>query len=116
MKGTIKIVNQRIPRSLLLSFMLIAFVVGMACNASAQSSDLNWKPVILKFPVGYMPADFPEKRAGKLMLNKDRPAGMFIVYPKDGESPDVLPTILKNMAAEMFFHEKKNPVNWNENT
>lgn len=46
------------------------------------------------------------------MLNPGKPAGMFIVYPKDGESPDVLADLLKSMAAEMFFHETKTPVTW----
>jgi hypothetical protein len=59
-----------------------------------------------------MPADFPEKRAGKLMLNPNRPAGMFIVYPKEGEGADVLPGLLKTMAAEMFFHKTKTPITW----
>jgi len=84
----------------------------MACHAFAQSSDPNWKPVSLKLPAGYMPADFPEKRAGKLLLNPKKPAGMFIVYPKEGESPDVLPDLLKSIVAEMFFHDAKATVNW----
>lgn len=104
--------NQKVPRKLLQSLLAIVFALGMACAASAQSSDPNWKPVILKLPAGYMPAEFPEKRAGKLLLNPNRPAGMFIVYPKEGEGADVLPALLKSMAAGMFFHETKTPVAW----
>jgi hypothetical protein len=84
----------------------------MTCNAFAQSSDPKWKPVALKVPDGYMPADFPEKRNGKLLLNPSKPAGMFIVYPTVGEGPEVLPNILKSMVTGMFFHDAKAQVLW----
>lgn len=102
----------KIARTLLLPLVAIVFVVGISGNAFSQSSDPKWKPVRLKLPEGYMPADFPEKRAGKLLLNPGKPAGMFIVYPKEGESPDVLENLLKSMVAEMFFHDSKSPVAW----
>ena len=59
-----------------------------------------------------MPGDFPENRAGKLLLDPKRPDGMFIVYPKDGESPDVLQNLLKATVVEMFLHDSKIPVAW----
>lgn len=104
--------NHKIPRALLLSSLAVVFVIGMASHALAQAKDPNWKPVTMKLPGGYMPAEFPEKRAGKLLLNPKKPAGMFIVYPQEGESPDVLQNLLKEMVAGMFFHDEKAPANW----
>lgn len=46
------------------------------------------------------------------LLDPKRPDGMFIVYPKVDESPDVLPNLLKSIVAEMFFHKSKTPVTW----
>lgn len=108
--------SHRMSRALLLLTLAIVFAAVLVPYARAQSSDPNWKPVTLKPPAGYMPADFPEKRAGKLMLNPGKPAGMFIVYPKEGEGPEVLPNLLKAMVAEMFFHETKTPVEWTATT
>jgi hypothetical protein len=105
-------VNYKMPRTLLLSLLAVVLVVGTMRSTSAQSSDPNWKPVGFKPPTGYMPADFPEKRPGKLLLNPKRPAGMFIVYPKDGENLDVLQNLLKSTVAGMFFHDSKTPVDW----
>jgi hypothetical protein len=110
------ILNRRILSSLLFSLLAVVLAAGTVQNTAAQSSESQskWKPVELKLPSGYMPAEFPEKRAGKLLLNPNKPAGMFIVYPKKGDSPDALPNLLKDMVAGMFFHESKSPVNWNE--
>lgn len=67
---------------------------------------------MMKLPDGFMPAEFPEKRAGKLLLDPKRPDGMFIVYPKAEEGPDVLPNLLKPMVAGMFLHDEKAQLAW----
>ena len=105
--------NRKTPRSLLM-LLAVVFAVGVTCNALAQSSQSSgkWKPVTLKLPDGYMPAEFPEKRAGKLLLNPTKPAGMFIVYPKADEGPEVIPNLLKTMAVGMFIHDDKAQVSW----
>jgi len=104
------------PRVLLLSLIIAALSIGATTNLSAQSaqseSNPQWKPVKLKLPAGYMPADFPEKRAGKLLIEAKRPDGMFIVYPKPEDGPEVLPTLLKSMVAGMFFHKDKSQATW----
>lgn len=113
-----KVLKKRTHSVLLLSLLATVLTVGVAAAAPAQSSQSStkWKPVELKLPAGYMPVDFPEKRAGKLLLNPKKPAGMFIfiVYPKEGEGADVLPSLLKATVAEMFFHGSKSPVTWTE--
>lgn len=106
----------KMPRLLLLSLMIVVFSIGAVTNISAQTaqseSNAKWKPVKLKLPDGYMPADFPEKRAGKLLLDPKRPDGMFIVYPKAEDGPEVLPNLLKTMVAGMFFHDDKSQATW----
>src|ERR1044072_1500340 len=100
---------------MLLLFLAVVFIAGAARDVAAQSTGKQ-KPVTLKPPSGYMPADFPEERAGKLLLNPKRPGGMFIVYPKAEEGPEVLPDLLKSMVADMFFHDHKAQVSWTTTT
>jgi hypothetical protein len=88
--------------------------MNVFAQAAQSASTGQWKPVKLKLPDGYMPAEFPEKRAGKLLLDPKRPDGMFIVYPKAGDGVDVLPNLLKPMVAGMFFHDEKAQVAWTE--
>jgi hypothetical protein len=90
-------------------FMASVFAIGIAWNTFAVPTQ---KPVVAKPPDGYMPADFPDKRMGKLLLNPGKPAGMFIVYPTAGEGPEVLPDLLKSTVAQMFFHDEKAQVSW----
>jgi hypothetical protein len=98
-----------------LLFLVAVFIAGAARDVAAQSTDKR-KPITLKPPSGYMPADFPEERVGKLLLNAKRPGGMFIVYPKAGEGPEVLPDLLKTMVVGMFFHDDKAQVSWTTTT
>jgi hypothetical protein len=96
--------------------LAVVFAAGAAREMAAQSTESQSsgksKPVALKLPDGYMPGEFPEKRMGKVLLNPKKPAGMFIVYPKADEGPDVLPNVLKSMVVEMFYHDSKTPVEW----
>ena len=115
MKGR-RTLKLKTPRLLLLSLLIAVLALGATASTSAQTgqseSNAKWKPVKLKLPDGYMPADFPEKRAGKLLLDPKRPDGMFIVYPKPEDGPDVLPNLLQSMVAGMFFHDEKAQVSW----
>lgn len=103
-------------RTLVLFLIAVVLIIGATGNIVAQTtqseSSGKWKPVKVKLPDGYMPAEFPEKRAGQLLLDPKRPAGMFIVYPKAGDGPDVLPDLLKSMVARMFFHDEKAKTVW----
>ncbi len=90
----------------------LAAAHSVAARPTRPQTSNKAKPVIFKMPGGYMPADFPEQRFGKLLLNAKKPEGMFIVYPKAEDGPEVLPNLLKSMVAEMFFHDSKSPVEW----
>ena len=112
--------SRTIPRTLLSSFLAITLLLVVSLVTFAQSSQSQSahkaKPVKFKIPDGYMPADFPEKRLGKLMLDPKRPDGMFVAYSKDDENPDALTPILQSMVTSMFFHETKSPVEWTKST
>lgn len=83
-----------------------------ASSARAQEKPARKSPITFKAPKGYMPADFPEHKTGKLMLDAKRPAGMFIVYPNEGENSEALFNLLKSTIAGMFFHDTKSQVAW----
>ena len=108
--------NRKTPRGLLLSFLLASIFTCAASVAAAQTAEPsgNFKPVALKLPKNYMPAPFPEKRKGQLLLEAKRPAGMYIVYPKAGETPEAFNELLKKMVVGMFLHDSKSPVAWTE--
>jgi hypothetical protein len=91
---------------------ILLIVIAFSCSAVGQSSDSKSKGLIFKAPSGYMPADFPEKRAGKMFLHPERPAGMFVTYLKEGESAKGLSESLESMVASMFFHDAKSQVVW----
>jgi tetratricopeptide (TPR) repeat protein len=74
----------------------------------------NFKPVELKLPKGYMPASFPDKRNGQVLLDAKRPGGMYIVYPNADESPEAFTDYLKAMVKGMFLHDSKTPVTWTQ--
>jgi hypothetical protein len=90
----------------------LAAAQNIGARPTPSQTSNQAKPVIFKMPGGYMPADFPEKRLGKLLLNAKKPEGMFIVYPKADEGPEVLQNLLKSMVAEMFFHDSKPQAEW----
>jgi hypothetical protein len=102
----------------LLCLLAVALSVGAASASAAQSPEAQptatFKPVYLRLPKGYMPAPFPEKRAGQVLLDAKRPAGMYIVYPKADETPEALNAALKAMVVTMFLHDDKTPVTWTE--
>lgn len=108
--------NRKTPRGLLLSLLLACALTGAGGSAAAQTAEPpgSFKPAALKLPKNYMPAPFPEKRAGQLLLDARRPAGMYIVYPKTGETPEAFEAFLKQMVAGMFFHDSKSTVTWAE--
>lgn len=106
------------PRGLLLSLLLACVFTGAASSAAAQTAEPsgNFKPVELKLPKGYMPAPFPDKRTGQVLLDAKRAAGMYIVYPKAGETPEAFDEFLKTMVTGMFLRDSKTPVTWTEST
>ena len=71
---------------------------------AAQTPDKQ--PIIFKVPKGYMPADF-SKHTGKLLLDPQKPAGMFVGYPADGQDIVGFTDEVKNTVAKMFLHDSK---------
>ena len=69
-------------------------------------------PIKFKTPNGYMAVDFPG-HTGKLLLDPKKPGGMFVAYPKDGQTVDAFIDEVKKMVADMFLHDAKEPVVWN---
>jgi hypothetical protein len=114
----VKALKRKTPRIILLPLLsLLASVVwaSLAAAQSPQSPD-DFKPVTFKLPKGYMPGPFPEKRAGQVLLDAKRPAGMYILYPKADETPEALTDSLKAMVADMFLHDSKTKLTWTEAT
>lgn len=105
------------PRVLLPSLLAAVFVAAAAHAADAQTTlepSGKFRPVQVRLPDGHMPAPFPEKRVGRLLLNEKRPAGMYVAYPDAGESVEEFNAVLKAIVAGMFIHDPKTPVNWTQ--
>lgn len=103
-------------RALLPSALAAVFFMAAAHAAAAQTPEPpeKYEPVRVKPPDGYMPAPFPEKRVGNLLLNARRPAGMYVAYPRATESPEEFTAVLKTMVAGMFIRDPGTPITWTE--
>jgi hypothetical protein len=58
-----------------------------------------------------MPAEFPQHK-GVLLLDPKKPAGMFIVYPNEGQSDAELLKQFRETVAGMFLHDSKTEIVW----
>lgn len=87
--------------SLLLALLIPA--ASFAQTAQVQSAEQK-AYIIFKVPKGYMGAEYPEHKTGRILLDPKRPAGMFVVYLKDDETPEAFTEELKKMIGEMFYH------------
>ena len=108
--------KRKTPLSLLLTLLsacVFTCAAGLAAAQTAEPSG-NFKPVLLNLPKGYVFQPFPDNRKGQVLLNAKRPAGMYIVYPKAGETPEAFNEFLKTMVSGMFLHDSKVTVNWTE--
>jgi hypothetical protein len=76
---------------------------------AAQAPDKQ--PIVFKIPSGYMPAEF-SKHTGKLLLDPQRPAGLFVGYPSDGQNMAEFTAEVKDIVLKMFLHNSKDVV-WN---
>ncbi|HJU53399.1 MAG TPA: hypothetical protein VJ715_02465, partial [Pyrinomonadaceae bacterium] len=68
--------------------------------------------VVFKVPDGWMPADKTE--VGPIIfLNPKKPAAIFVTYPKQDETTTEAQRLrLRTLAAEMFLHGNKDPLDW----
>lgn len=80
---------------------------------SAQDStpEKKRKSVIFYVFKNYFSDKFPNHKAGILMLNPQKPSGMFLVYPDKGETTQQLMDKVKSLVAGMFFHVPESKVN-----
>ena len=92
--------------------MMISGVPAQSTAVRAQQSAAK-KGVIFKIPQGYMPMDFPQQK-GVLMLHPKKPAGMFIIYPKEGQKAEDLIAAVRPILAKMFIHDSKAELRWSE--
>jgi len=107
--------TRRTPHAvaLLLVALSLAAARGVAAQDTRTQPAGEFRPVMLRLPKGYMPAPAPHKRAGQLLLDAKRPAGMYIIYPKD-EAPDAFNAFLKTMVAGMFTRDENAKLTWAE--
>lgn len=79
-----------------------------AQSTQGQAPAKKGKPVTFQVLEGYYANKFPDqKKAGVVMLDLKRAAGMFIVYPGDGQSTEELVDEIKPMVAGMFLQGSK---------
>ncbi len=78
----------------------LGFVLFFGSVAHAQ--------IVYKIPDGVFPMDWNKSGfKGMLMLEKDSPSGIFIAYPKHGESSDELRDRAAKFIAPMIIHDTK---------
>jgi len=95
-------------------FLTAILVASMGFIAVANQPELaaqtpDKQPVVFKIPKGYMPADF-SKHTGKLLLDPQKPGGLFVGYPANGQDMAGFTDEVKNMVAKMFLHDSKDLV------
>lgn len=104
--------------------LITALVVGflafaiVSSNASAATDpylsaiqDESGRGVTFRMPDKYMQVDFPNYK-GMLLLDPERPAGMFIVYVPDGETAVGTTGKIREKVASMFSSDPKQLAAW----
>jgi hypothetical protein len=76
-----------------------------ATSGEVQAGKTAQDGAIFKIPKGYMPAKFDTFK-GVLMINPKKAAGMFVVYPNEGETIASVRQRALAVIASMFFHDK----------
>lgn len=79
-----------------------------ATSEEVQAGTTTQGGAIFKIPKGYMPVKF-DTFTGILLINPKKAAGMFVVYPNEGETTASLRQRALAVVASMFFHEKDAP-------
>jgi len=114
-----KALSRRLSVTLWLSSLLVVAVSPLptlrtraqenaAQSPQAQTPAKKGKPILFEVLQGYYANKFPDqKKAGVIMLDPQRGAGMFIVYPGKGQSTAELVGEIKPMVAGMFLEAPK---------
>ena len=83
--------------------------------ASIDAQNKNGSEPEFKIPDGYMRMQMASFR-GVLMLDPEKPAGMFVTYPDDNESYESLRQRILAFVAPMFIHYEEGkatpPITW----
>lgn len=114
------ITNFLVKVSLLSLCCLTTTALGQASKTHPIESRLQAAPdglaVEFKVPDGYMRMDFPkydERRyKGLMMVDPDRPAGMFIILLEEGQTVEGLEAAAESIIKRMFVHSSKPEPAW----
>ena len=92
------------------TFLIIFLLIVFYSSAPAQESNNNTsnkEGVTFKVPDDVFAADFRKSGFnGILMLRKDAPSGLFVIYPNDNETIEHLRDRLATFAVPMFIQDK----------
>jgi hypothetical protein len=87
-----------------LSIGLIA--LSFVASPALVTAQDKIEEVTFKVPEGYMKVPITDFR-GVLMLNPEKPAGMFVIYPNDNETSEALRQRILAFIGPMFMHPEK---------
>ena len=87
----------------------LLLVTIASASLASMPQDSGKSPIVFKAPSGYMPAPL-SGHTGKLFLDPQRPAGMFVGYPKDDQDMAAFVEEMKKTVVDMFLHDTKDPV------
>ena len=99
--------NRHLAKTIVVASLFLVTVASASLASMPQDSDK--KPIVFRSPSGYMPAPLSD-HTGKMFLDPQRPAGMFVGYPKDGQDMAAFADEMKKLVVRMFLHDAKDPV------
>lgn len=98
-----------VSRRFVIATLTLSIICAISVTAVPQNSDK--KPVVFKTPSGFMAAEL-SGHIGKLLLAPEKPAGMFVAYPKNGQDMAGFTEEMEKTVGDMFLHDAKN-LTWN---
>ena len=114
MNKQLKIFSRYLSLSLAVAFLTLTFISASGVQAQTvtqsktqeEASKKAGQGVTFKIPEGVMPMEWSGFK-GLLMLDKKLPAGIFISYPDENESPENFKARAREAILPMFAHDKK---------
>jgi hypothetical protein len=102
--------------SLLFALTLCAPAQAQEAGAARKSANEAAAPEpIYSVPEGWF-AIRDSQLGPTMLLNPKKPAGMFVIYPKQGETAEAARARLREAAAKMFFHDDTVALEWQVKT
>jgi hypothetical protein len=114
MTGKLNLRLKGLDQGLILVAALLVCLNSMAARAQGsrpataeekRAGKTSQGGAIFKPPSGYMSAEFATFN-GVLIIDPKKPAGMFVVYPNEGEKTEALRQRVHASIGKMFIHEK----------